>query len=407
MNESHVHIESRDIGQVPSPATLARGSEVHREMLDVANPHSLGWRGYRNRYFDDYRLLKIRFMASQRGFPRRLANYVTFRAERGRVARVHYFPVYLTIDANSTCNLRCPGCATGIFHPDTRKKGLATLERMRRVIDEAYPRALQINFYHWGESLLNKDFYEACAHAAERGLWTTVHSNLSHKMPDLAEKVLRSRLHNLVISCDGATQEVYEKYRVRGDVDLVFDNLAAIAKLKKTTQSSFPWITAKFLIFDHNWHEMKAFRERAQAAGADEVMFAPAGMEGVYKTLRVGTGHEFNLDDLKWVKRDSPTSCSEMWDHFIMDYDGATWPCCIPFRTEDLFVSAEEANSLSLMEQWNHPNYVKARAYFADRAGKTSPDLPSPCDTCGITYAREAMLGRPVQETEPVRLPLV
>ena len=260
------------------------------------------------------------------------------------------------------------------------------------MINQAADRCVQISFYHWGEPLLNKDLCAACRYAADRGLWTTVHSNLSLKIESLAHRVVAAGLCNLVVSCDGATQEVYEKYRVGGNVDLVFANMRAIVDEKRRVGSKFPWITSKFLIFDHNWHEMELFRERSLEAGADEVLFAPAGMGGIYLTERAGTGSNFDLKKLDWVE--TPPSegrvCSEPWDHFVMDHDGATFPCCLPFRDEDLFVALEEADRMSIMEMWNHENFVRIREFFLGKPGYHKEGLPGACATCSLPLAFES-----------------
>ena len=86
-----------------------------------------------------------------------------------------------------------------------------------------------------------------------------MHANLSINVENLAQKLVANGLCNLVVPGDGATQESTEKYRVRGKVDLVFQNMRAIADKKRRVGSKLPWITSKFLIFDHNWHEMKLF----------------------------------------------------------------------------------------------------------------------------------------------------
>jgi MoaA/NifB/PqqE/SkfB family radical SAM enzyme len=269
---------------------------------------------------------------------------------------------------------------------DGRKRGVASLDFLKSVADQAESRGIQINLYHKGEPLLNKEFYPACRYAADRGLWTTIHSNLSLRLDNLAEKIVAAGLCNLVVSCDGATQETYEKYRVQGDVDLVFANMQAIANEKRRVASKLPWITAKFLIFDHNWHEMKMFRDRALECGANEVLFAPAGMGGFYDTRRGGTGRDFDLKRLDWVTAPPlpNTGGGDPGDHLVMDHDGATFPCCLPFRDQDLFVTPEESSRMTIMEMWNHPNYLRVRDFFLRKSTAAADTLPGACSSCSI-----------------------
>lgn len=364
-------------------------AEIHRRMLKIAHPDDRdrnSWRRGRTRYLTDLRLLKLRFMARQRYFPLRAMNLIVFLLERKRVARVHYAPPVVTIEARNGCNLRCPECPAGLSDPRSRKKGRATLEDMKSFIDQVCRRSLQINFHGLGESLLNDDFYAACAYAVEKGLWTVVHSNLNIRSDDLADRIAASRLCNLVVSCDGATQEIYGKYRVGGDVELVFRNMRAIAERKRASGSRFPWITAQFLVFDHNWPEMERFREQSAAAGADEILFLPACRNGTAKSGHVWAEEVFRLPQLDWAPRETPAVCSELWETPIVTYDGGLYPCCFCFRDEDLFVTPEESNGRAIVDHWNSRAYLAARRFFLG-ASIRREDLPRPCRHCGRTLA--------------------
>lgn len=361
----------------------ARGSALHREMLDLAYPKYKGsWFKYRERLLGRYRRLKLGYLAGQPRALSRARNTVIYLAERYRVGQVHYLPPLITMDPNNACNLRCPGCTTGLADPTARHKGLANLDLMQDIIERVSGKTIQVNFYNWGEPLLNREVFSACAFAAKLGLWTTIHSNLSIRVPGLAESVLDSKLCNLVVSCDGATQETYEKYRVRGNVDLVFENLRAIVAERTRRRTQFPWITAKFLVFDHNWHEMKLFRDRALAVGADEILFAAAGMGGPYRTKRIATGQDFDLKLLKWTSRPASPRCHEIWESLTFDHDGAVFPCCMTYRDRDLFFNPEQTRDRSIMELWNDEKLQSMRSFFLGKSDIAVKDLPAPCATC-------------------------
>ena len=84
------------------------GSESHRRALQIA-----GRKQSRSWQLDDFHRFKLSYLVRQRHFPRRLANFIRYRRERGRVAMVGYFPIVLGIEVFGRCNLRCPGCPTG------------------------------------------------------------------------------------------------------------------------------------------------------------------------------------------------------------------------------------------------------------------------------------------------------
>jgi hypothetical protein len=128
-------------------------------------------------------------------------------------------------------------------------------------------------------------------------------------IPDLAAKLIDANLCNLVASIDEATQETYEKYRRGGNAEVAFERIREIADLKRKRRSPLPWITAKFLVFDHNWHEIGAFKERAIEAGANDALFVSGFANGRYDTGRAATEVEFDLNALAWTRRELPHAC--------------------------------------------------------------------------------------------------
>src|SRR5262245_39382250 len=110
------------------------GSPVHREAVRIALKGGAAQAQFRPRAFDRFHRLKLRVVLRQRHFPSRALNYRTWRLERTRRARVHYLPPAISLEANGSCNLRCPGCVTGLALPAGERKQRASLELMRAVI---------------------------------------------------------------------------------------------------------------------------------------------------------------------------------------------------------------------------------------------------------------------------------
>jgi pyruvate-formate lyase-activating enzyme len=372
--------------------TVMEAAQIHQAMLRIANPDDRGrdsWRRGRARYFNKFRLLKLGFMIRQRYSPLRAANGVLYLLERKRVSRVHYFPVAVAVEAMAGCNLNCPACPTGSAHPLGRKKGKATLESMKSIIDQICRWSLQLSFHHLGEPLLNDDFYAACDYAVAKGLWTVIHSNLSINAENLARRLVSSRLCNLVVSCDGATQAVYEQYRVGGDVELVFRNMRDVAEEKRRRGVRFPWITAQFLVFEHNWHEMKLFRERALSAGADEILFLAGCRNPAFRSGRAAADEVFSLSELSWVPKESPRTCWDLWDSLLITRDGGAFPCCFSYRDVDLFAPPQEPGECTIADYWNGEKYRAMRRFFLGRSTRLK-DLPHPCNNCERTLSRRA-----------------
>ncbi|MCU0915742.1 MAG: radical SAM protein [Planctomycetes bacterium] len=381
----------------------AQAATLHQAMLAIANPTDQArssWKRGRVAHLSALRRCKLRFMIAQRGFPGRLANALRWLRERKRAEEVHYLPPAAVIEAMNGCNLRCPECATGTAATAARRKGKAGLEDMKSVIDQVCGKCLQVSFHNLGEPLLNDDFYAACDYAVGRGLWTVIHSNLNIRSQDLARRIISCRLCNLVISCDGATPEVYEQYRVGGDVELVFRNLQDIVAEKRRAGRRLPWITAQFLVFEHNWHQMQRFQERALTAGADEILFLPGNRHGAFQSGHAAADLIFRLSELDWVEREPVHLCGDPWDTLIVTYDRGLYPCCFAYRDRDLFSAPREADTGTILERWNGPAYRAARRFFLGRS-LARQDLPDPCRDC--TRAAACDQGRTSVRAVPTR----
>lgn len=307
----------------------------------------------------------------------RLLNFATYLRERHRKACVQYMPPLIFVDPSSACNLRCPGCATGLDL--SRRRSIATLGMMRAVVDQVCRSAIQIAFYHLGEPFFNDDLFDAIRYARENGLWTVVNSHLSLSRPSLAAKVVNSGLHDLLVSCDGASPEAYERYRRGGSLELVMANLRNIRECRDRLGRRTPFIRVKMIVFEHNWHEALLLRKLALSHGADEVQYVAGNGPESLTGAGVACGTQFDVMDLSWKEKLPTGSCQEIWLGMYLTPDGGALSCCLGHRDEDLFV--RPGTALDIRAMWNAAPYVAARRFFLGElpAGRT----PSICQSCG------------------------
>ncbi|MCK4695932.1 MAG: radical SAM protein, partial [Candidatus Cloacimonetes bacterium] len=132
------------------------------------------------------------------------------------------FPPVVMIEPTNICNLKCPLCPSG---NDTlkRPKGYMDILTFEKIIDEIKDRSFMVVLWNQGESFLNKDFLKMIKYASERGLFTLVSTNANIEIK--AEEIIHSGLDSIIVSLDGATQEIYNKYRINGDLSKVLKNV--------------------------------------------------------------------------------------------------------------------------------------------------------------------------------------
>ena len=149
------------------------------------------------------------------------------------ISRLWSMPKMLMLDPTNHCDLKCPLCPTGLGDK-TVDRGLMKLEQFKPVIDRLGKWLQSVNLYSWGEPILNKSFVDMVRHTAiDHGIRTITSAHLNNLTDEQVEGLATSGLDKLIVSVDGATQEVYEQYRVGGDIEKVFENMRRLVDARK------------------------------------------------------------------------------------------------------------------------------------------------------------------------------
>lgn len=280
-------------------------------------------------------------------------------------------PYKVTIDPGNFCNLRCPGCHTGIKHPEMIGPGFMKYSDYKVIFGQLQPYAMSVALYNWGEPFLNKQLFDMVAHTTENRVGTTVHSNFNVFDEQKAIDAVKSGLTHIYLSIDGAGQEAYVKYRVKGDLEQVLDNVKTMVEVKKRMNSRFPLLTWKFLQFDHNRHEVNEAAEMAEAIGVDafETFEAWPKLMDIYDEAEDYQSGKKTLNEKDF--------CHSLWSGIYVNPEGSVLPCSLAFRKNESF-----GNLLydSMDNIWNNSFYASARRMFTQVLAPE--DVPMPCRGC-------------------------
>jgi len=186
-------------------------------------------------------------------------------------------PSRLYIECTAACNISCTDacCApeTGITR--TRQAGMLDFDLFRRVVDEAGPSLVRIDFFNYGESFLHKRAIEMCEYIKSRfpQVYLYTSTNGLAFTEEQARRLARSGIDEVTFSIDGATAESYLKYRQRGKFDLAVANLRAMADEKRRLGLDLPFLNWRYILFTWNDsdEEMQRARELAREVGADRL----------------------------------------------------------------------------------------------------------------------------------------
>ena len=194
-----------------------------------------------------------------------------------RDVNVPSLPSRLYIECTAACNISCAQacCApeTGITR--TRHAGMLDFELFRRIVDEAGPSLVRVDFFNYGEAFLHKRAVEMCEYIKSRcpHIYLYTSTNGLAFSEEQVRRLVRSGIDEVTFSIDGATPESYVKYRRRGDFDKAVRNLRHAVDEKRSTGRDVPFINWRYILFTHNDsdEEMQRARELATDIGVDRL----------------------------------------------------------------------------------------------------------------------------------------
>lgn len=317
--------------------------------------------------------------------PRRILNLYLNRWEALRLREtLRSYPAKLTVEPTNICNLRCPACFTGVGQSG-RKSGPLRLDLFLNLLRELGDYLFQIEFTNWGEPLLAKDLCAMIRAASERGISTTTSTNLSLPFDrDRAEALVASGLDVLGVSIDGARQQTYEQYRVRGNLDTVLSNCRMLVDAKRRMGSSKPKLVWEFHVFPHNVDDIET----------GKAMAAALGMEiSISKGWVIGPEWKAVGDHKFFLGNPEPFPCLFLWHFAVVNNDGGVAPCCGTFYREDdmgkLSTGVGDAGSESFRAVWNGARFREARRLYKRRADAPEEARARICHDCPSTILWE------------------
>lgn len=328
---------------------------------------------------------------------RKWKNLLTVEFDRKlRKVKVKGYPYILFIDPCNYCNLRCPLCATG-RNDLGRPQSMLSFEHFKRYFDPFAPYLFEANLHNWGESFLNKEVFKMIEHAQKKNVGTNVSSNFVKLSSSDLDNILDCGLEYLIASIDGTTQETYVKYRVRGDLDAVLENLSELLRRRNARRQKTPVVEWQFIVMRHNEHQIPEVESLARKIGVNRLRFIPVGLpydapnrkelaeEWFPRSLQGRTesdGHE-----QQYAQKDKPSPCFYLYRSAVVNPDGGVSPCCIVPRQNTDFANLSSLEDFNVLDLYNNEFYQSGRALF--RKEKSVGRVNTTCDGCNI-FARPA-----------------
>jgi len=323
--------------------------------------------------------------------------YVNFliglQERRERRIEASTLPITATVDPTANvCHLKCPYCDVGRRALE-RTRGVMRPHTHGKIMKPLLDTLFVVQYFNTGEPLLNREFSKLVAQTKGKEIFSIISTNLSVQLSDREiEDLVTCGLGIFTVSLDGASPETYNQYRREGDFALVVENMRRLVDKKRRLRLEYPLIEWRFLVFEHNRHEIKKARELASLWGVDileffpgsapidppvgeprmtsETDFGPAisgpAIDRARKrrdtVFRQRFGNEPLRDgkappeDVRWQK------CDWLYWGTALFPNASVGPCCVSNLEKDDFGTLAEDGDFRRV--WNNETYRTARASF-------------------------------------------
>ncbi|MFH1575612.1 MAG: radical SAM protein [Candidatus Nealsonbacteria bacterium] len=279
------------------------------------------------------------------------------------------YPAILMMEPTNFCNLNCPLCPTG-NKSLKREKGFMPLNAFKKTIDELGDYLLNLTLWNYGEPMLNKNIYEMIEYAKRKNIFIRLSTN-GHFF-DNKENIRRlilSKLDDLIIALDGASQETLSQYRVGANFETIINGIRTIVQEKKKLGSRLPFIELQFIIMRHNEHEVEKIKRIAKEIGVDKLTLKTTTLEIENSKEELEKMKQFLPVNEKYrryaksekelkVKKTVKDNCLRLWLSSVINWNGDVAPCC--YDAEGVFTFGN-AFEKSFKEIWVNDKYMKFR----------------------------------------------
>jgi radical SAM protein with 4Fe4S-binding SPASM domain len=288
-------------------------------------------------------------------------------------------PIAMSVEPTTSCNLRCPECPSGL-RAFTRPTGMLQKNFFKDTIDQLHRDLMYLTFYFQGEPYLNPAFLEMVSYAHSKKIYTTTSTNAHYLNDENARRTIESGLDRLIISLDGTTQEVYQQYRIGGNLNKVLEGARNIVKWKRELKSKTPFIIFQFLVVKPNEHQLGEVKNLAKEIGVDDVWFKTAQVYDYENDPHqlIPSNEKYSrykkVNGNYQLKSSLQNHCWRLWHAPVITWDGLVVPCCFD---KDAQHRLGDLKNKSFKEIWNDELYVNFRKELS--RGRRNIDICANC----------------------------
>ena len=296
-----------------------------------------------------------------------------------RAVMVRTMPESLSVEPASICNLRCPECKLGngsLTRPASQMSGgtfANALEPLSRWL-------VCCQFYLQGEPTINTHLSEMISKTHKNGIFTTMSTNGQLLTPELCRSLVAGGLDQIIVSVDGTTQDVYEKYRVGGSLQKAIDGIKNLCAARNELGRRNPAIVVQFIVFRHNEHQVTDIKRAAKQWGADKIVLKSAQIENLDNASQMlpsnskFSRYKKGRDGKYHIGKKLPVNCFRLRQTIVVSSEGDVYPCCYDKNGQFVMGNVNEQSATTIWKNQKF-NMFRQRVWRT----KTPPDICLNC----------------------------
>jgi len=225
-----------------------------------------------------------------------------------------------------------------------------------KIVEDIYPYCAYLNMYFQGEPLLNNHIFDFIKTASEKNIYTSLSTNAQLLDDEALQKIIDNKLDRIIISMDGATQEIYEKYRVSGSLELVKESVKKIILFKKQKQTSKPFVIVQFLVTRQNENQISEIKTFCKNSGVDMLTLKSIQLTNPEKESELLPSNQYfsrykKSSDGKIILKKQIKYCWRSWSSAVITWDGNVLPCCFDKDAKHIMGNISEKNITEIFSE--------------------------------------------------------
>jgi radical SAM protein with 4Fe4S-binding SPASM domain len=306
-------------------------------------------------------------------------------SERYRPLKPLFQPTFAAIEPTFACDLDCLICQRKTMR---RKKLSLDLADFKRILAKL-PYLFSINLQGFGEPFLCQDLFTMIDYAAAKGIRVYTFSNGNFD-PRIIPDICNSRLSELILSLDGATESTYEQIRRRASWERLTDNIRQLFSSRQDHLTLRAWIVPNQLNFEElaetvEYAKLLGFHKISIQSKLSVFSFKPEHYQRIKKIvisdqtklaekLQAIQNKHPEVEIVKDAVMSRQHPCRWPWNGLFISTDGDVVPCCI--LSDPALFSAGNIFAQPFKEIWHGEKMVQLR----DSLNKSA--LPFFCRDC-------------------------